>query len=189
MPEILLPEQPLTDGVVVLRAPREDDLAALTAACQDPEIARWTRVPSPYTEENARQWLARQSGERARGEGVSLAVTDAKEGSLLGMVGLVSISWEDARAEIGAWMASQARGQGVAQHSLRLLAGWAFHTLGFQRLEGLIHPLNKASRRLAESLGLTREGVLRSYAVMKGERIDLVVYSLLKGDPGAPPRE
>jgi RimJ/RimL family protein N-acetyltransferase len=187
MPEILLPEQPLTDGGVVLRAPREDDLAALTCACQDPEIARWTRVPSPYTEENARQWLAHQAGARARGEGVSFAVTDAKQGSLLGMVGLVSISWEDARGEIGTWMAPQARGQGVAQQSLRLLARWAFHTLGLQRLEALIHPLNKASHRLAESLGLTREGVLRSYGVMKGERVDLVVYSMLPGDPGAPP--
>jgi RimJ/RimL family protein N-acetyltransferase len=187
MPEILLPEQPLTDGVVVLRAPREADLKALTAACQDPEIARWTRVPSPYTEENARQWLARQSEARARGEGVSFAITDAKEGSLLGMVGIVSISWEDARAEIGAWMAPQARGQGLAQHALRLFARWAFHTLGLQRLEALIHPLNKASHRLVESLGLTREGVLRSYGVMKGERIDLVVYSMLPGDPGVPP--
>jgi RimJ/RimL family protein N-acetyltransferase len=187
MPEILLPPQPLTDGVVLLRAPREDDVAALTAACQDPEISRWTRIPSPYTEENARQWLARQPGERTRGESVSFAVTDAVEGTLLGVMGLIHISWEDTRAELGAWMSAQARGRGTSQRALRLLVGWAMHTLGFQRLEALIHPLNTASRRLVERLDFTQEGLLRSYSVMKGERVDLLLFSMLPGDSGAPP--
>jgi RimJ/RimL family protein N-acetyltransferase len=187
MPELLPPEQPLTDGVVVLRLPREDDVAALTAACQDPEISRWTRVPSPYTEEDARQWLARQAGERARGESISFAVTDAADGTLIGMMGLIHISWEDARAELGAWMTSRTRGRGVGQRSLRLLAGWALHALGFQRLEALIPPLNMASCGLVERLGFTREGLLRSHGVLKGERTDLLVFSMLPGDPDAPP--
>src|SRR5207244_871751 len=42
---------------LVLRPPCEADVRALVAACQDPEIVRFTRVPSPYTEEHARQYL------------------------------------------------------------------------------------------------------------------------------------
>ena len=35
----------LTDGVVVLREPRDDDAPALVALGDDPEILRWTEVP------------------------------------------------------------------------------------------------------------------------------------------------
>jgi hypothetical protein len=30
---------------------------AITVACQDPEIPRWTQVPSPYTEQDAVTFL------------------------------------------------------------------------------------------------------------------------------------
>ena len=38
----------LADGTVLLRPPTLADVPAVTAACQDPDIARWTIVPSPY---------------------------------------------------------------------------------------------------------------------------------------------
>ena len=43
----------LRDGDLVLRPKRPEDADALTAACQDPEIPRWTFVPSPYTRADA----------------------------------------------------------------------------------------------------------------------------------------
>lgn len=36
----------LRDGDLVLRPKRAEDADAITAACQDPEIPRWTLVPS-----------------------------------------------------------------------------------------------------------------------------------------------
>ena len=36
----------------------ERDVPAVVAACQDPEIPRWTRVPFPYTDDDARAYLA-----------------------------------------------------------------------------------------------------------------------------------
>jgi RimJ/RimL family protein N-acetyltransferase len=35
---------------------------------------------------------------------------------------------------------------------------------------------------VAERAGFTREGLLRSFAVMKGERTDIVMFSLLPGE-------
>jgi hypothetical protein len=40
-------------GAVQLRPFDPTHLTELVAACQDPEIARWTRVPSPYTNDDA----------------------------------------------------------------------------------------------------------------------------------------
>ena len=48
----------LRDGEFVLRPKRPDDADALTAACQDPEISRWTLVPSPYTRADANRFIA-----------------------------------------------------------------------------------------------------------------------------------
>jgi [ribosomal protein S5]-alanine N-acetyltransferase len=43
-------------------------------------------------------------------------------------------------------------------------------------------PDNEASQRVAENAGFTREGLLRRYVEIKGERRDCVVYSLLPED-------
>jgi len=65
----------LTDGRVCLRPPELRDVPAITEACQDAEIGRWTRVPRPYRKEHARAWIEAQPEEAAVG--------------LLGSVGLV----------------------------------------------------------------------------------------------------
>ena len=57
MPRIVLAAAPLRDGPTALRPWRDSDLAALVEACQDPEIPRWTRVPSPYGPADARLYL------------------------------------------------------------------------------------------------------------------------------------
>jgi hypothetical protein len=57
----------LSDGDILLRPFTEDDVPAIVAACQDPEIPRWTRVPSPYTEADARAFVAGSEGEIAFG--------------------------------------------------------------------------------------------------------------------------
>jgi hypothetical protein len=47
----------LRDGDLTLRPPLPGDAEAVTAACQDPAIQRWTLVPSPYRREHAEAWL------------------------------------------------------------------------------------------------------------------------------------
>ena len=51
----------LEDGMIALRPITEAHIPAVVAACQDPEIPRWTRVPSPYGEADARDFLGRAS--------------------------------------------------------------------------------------------------------------------------------
>jgi hypothetical protein len=41
----------------VLRPPRLDDVLDITRICRDPDIERFTRVPSPYTEDDARRFV------------------------------------------------------------------------------------------------------------------------------------
>jgi len=69
----------LRDNDLVLRSWTEDDVPALVAACNDPEISRWIPlIPSPYTEEDARTFVLGH----AQHEDYSLAIT--RHGALVG---------------------------------------------------------------------------------------------------------
>lgn len=182
MRSLSLPDPPLSDAEIRLRRWSQADVPALTAACQDPEISRWTVVPAPYEEGHARDFIATRAQDRAAGRELSLAIV-GREDDLLGSIGLAHIDWEDHRAEIGYWVARKARGRSVASRATKLLSQHALETLGFERLELLAHPENAASLRVASNAGYTREGLLRLYRRRRGVREDLVMFSLLASDP------
>src|SRR3954469_13609670 len=182
MPEIPLPDPPLDDGTVALRSWRPTDLLPLVDACQDPEIPRWTAVPAPYGEHDAREYLARAEIDRRSGRELTLAVVDSDGGELLGSCGLARFDWQDRKVEVGYWVAAAARQRGVGSRSTGLLSRWALSSLGMDRVELLVNPMNEASQKLAERAGFTREGLLRAYRRRKGEREDLIMFSLLARD-------
>ena len=161
----------LEDDEIRLRRFTLEDVPAIVAACQDPEIPRWTRVPSPYTEADAREFLSDPPDE-------AFAIVDRSSGELIGAIG--ARPEDEGRVEIGYWMARDARGRGVATRALRLIAAWAVEELGAERLQLYTHPENLASQRVAEKAGFHREGTLRSWVEIKGTRRDAVMYSLLR---------
>ena len=150
----------LRDGDLVLRPKRPADVDVIAAACQDPEIPRWTFVPSPYTRADAEAFLARSAAEEAAGESANLLAVDSADGDLLGSFSLMEINREPGYGEIGYWVAAGARGRGIATRAVRLLAAWARDELGLTRIEVLPHKDNAASRRVAEKAGFTDTGEL-----------------------------
>ncbi|HKN93398.1 MAG TPA: GNAT family N-acetyltransferase [Thermoleophilaceae bacterium] len=163
---------------MTLRAWREEDIPAVVEMCQDPEIPRWTTVPSPYTEEHARDFVLH--GVPGRDRQVQRAIVDADSGELLGSIGL--FSKEEGVGEVGYWLAAHARGRGIATRAVKLMCRWAFDEFSLARMQLHTLPGNAASERVAERAGFKREGVLRQYAVMKGERTDITMFSLLPGE-------
>jgi len=185
MPAITPPSEPLSDGVVSLRLWRPDDAVAVTAACQDPEIPRWTRIPTPYGEADAHEWLAGRAECWAQGTEANFAVVSATSRELLASVGVVDFEWDDSRAEIGYWVAQWARRGRVARRAVCLLCAWAFAELDIVRLEILADARNVASIGVARACGFTYEGVRRKYMVIKDELRDCASFSLLRDDPAA----
>lgn len=163
----------LEDEVVLLRPFDEGDVPAIVAACQDPEIPRWTSVPSPYTEADALAWLESDVEE-------SFAVIDRATGELLGSIGVRY--FDDAIGEVGYWMKREARGRGLATRALGLVSHWALGERRLARFQLRADVENVASQRVAEKAGFVREGVLRSSLELKGERRDVIMYSLVPED-------
>jgi RimJ/RimL family protein N-acetyltransferase len=149
----------LRDGDLVMRPKRPTDAEAITAACQDPEIPRWTFVPSPYSLADAQAFLAKSAEEEAEGRSANFLAVDA-DGGLLGSFSVMELDREPGFGEIGYWVAAEARGRGIATRGVRLLADWARDELGLTRIEILPHKDNVASRRVAEKAGFTDTGEL-----------------------------
>jgi RimJ/RimL family protein N-acetyltransferase len=180
VPALQYPEPALSDGVVTLRAFDDADVSALATMMDDPEIARWTRVPSPYRERDALEWLASIPVFLRREELLPFAVTDAESGELVGSIALRFR--EEGRGELGYTIARWARRRGVATRAVRLLSRYSFEEQGVARLEVFVQPGNDASLALAEGLGFQREGLLRSHSISGGRRTDMVILGLLPGE-------
>lgn len=175
MPALDLPT--LRDGDLTLRPPRPEDADAVTAACQDPEIPRWTSVPSPYRREHAEEWLAASPGRARAGEAAGFLGFDA-EGRLVGSFSLIEPDFARGYGELGYWVAAAARRRGIATRAVGLLRVWACGTLGLTTLEILGHRDNTASRRVAERAGFSDTGERRP-APRVEERTgpDFIVYA------------
>jgi RimJ/RimL family protein N-acetyltransferase len=180
---IVLPAEPLVDGSTALRAWRDSDLDPLVAACQDPEISRWTRVPFPYGRSDARNYLLQRHDALHAGVSAPFAVVRAEDrDQLLGSISLMRFSWKNDRAEVGYWLAGEARGEGHMTRAVRLITDWGFAHLGLHRIDLIAATGNPASQHVAERCGFTREAVLRSYMVSKNGRDDMVAFGLLASD-------
>jgi RimJ/RimL family protein N-acetyltransferase len=154
------PDPPLSDGVITLRAKTGADVDALVAACQDPEIPRWTRVPVPYRREDALGWLAASELELDAGLAIHWLAVDGEDRPLAS-VGLMDIDRERGSGEIGYWVAREARGRGVATRAVRLVAGWALAELGLATVEIAVHEDNAASLAVARAAGFAETGERR----------------------------
>jgi RimJ/RimL family protein N-acetyltransferase len=148
------PDPPLSDGVITLRAKGRDDVDALVAICQDPEISRWTRVPSPYTRADAEGWIAASELDRQLEHALDWLVEDA-EGNVVASIAVQDIRADEGIGEIGYWVAAPARGRGIATRAVRLATEWALHDLGLETLELITHEDNVASQGVARAAGFT----------------------------------
>ncbi|MDA0183528.1 GNAT family N-acetyltransferase [Solirubrobacter phytolaccae] len=139
--------------MLVLRPPQSSDADALVAACQDPEIPRWTNVPSPYTRDHALTFIHRDDP-RVK------AFLGFEGDQLVGSFSLLEIDLDAHYGEVGYWVAKEARGRGIATQAVEQLKATALE-LGITRLELLAHKDNAGSRGVARKSGFHDTGELR----------------------------
>lgn len=180
-------QQPVTldDGVVRLRPWRPDDWPALYAACQAPDIQRWTSVPSPYTAQDARAFVGELSPAGwAAGTELSFAVVTGDDTPVAAVgLGVHRSRVLGAVGEVGYWAAPPVRGRGLVTRAVRLVCGFGFDELGLGRIEWQAEVGNGASRRVAERAGFRVEGTARQRPSHRGRRVDGWFGALLPGDP------
>lgn len=119
---------------------------------------------------------------RACGEGIEWAAIRRADDRLIGSFGLKRTDWRARSSEIGYWVAPWAHGQGLAVEAVVAIGRWLLVEQRFERLVLRAATGNRASQRVAEKAGLTREGVARNAGFTNEGRVDLVVFSLVAGE-------
>lgn len=171
---------------LVLRVPTDADVDAITAACQDPEIPRWTTVPSPYTREHGAGFVDLVAQWWADGSQTVWGVFH--DDVLAGVVGLHHITAHESggATELGYWAAPAARGRGFMTEAARAVVDWGFAELGLARITWRAVVGNIPSARTARTLGFRYEGMLRQGLTSPRGRDDGWMAGLLATDDRTP---
>ena len=170
----------LTDGVVVLRPWRDDDLDAARAG-HDQEIERWlgseqvVLSPGELASIGSR-WRAGYDDNRSL---VGFVVE--ADGAPVGLVQLRTR--DDRTGELSFELYAGGRGHGYATRAVRLLVDYAFEELHLDRVEAYVNTGNVRAHRVATRGGLRREGILRGRDTLFGEPQDTVLLARLATDP------
>ena len=171
----------LSDGTVTLRPPEPADAEGALRACQDPEIQRWTTVPSPYGPADAAAWVAMGDDPVAWWDNPAWTVTIP---GIPGYSGGLDLRPDGAGGcTVGYLLAPWARGHGHAARALRLACVWAFDTLRVEVVRWECYAGNEASRKVAVTAGFhIVEGTLRKALPYRGIRRDAWLGDLVPQD-------
>ncbi|WP_030242014.1 MULTISPECIES: GNAT family N-acetyltransferase [unclassified Streptomyces] len=174
----------LTTDRLLLRTVGPQDTDAVYDACQDPDIQRWTLIPSPYLREHAESFTEQMAPDGwADGSMFTFGVF-LRSGELAGMLGITMRALST--GEIGFWATKRHRSNGYITEAALTACRWAFVHAAIDRVEWRAEVGNRASLAVAERVGFTIEGTLRSATTHNGIRRDTWIGSLLPSDLALP---
>jgi [ribosomal protein S5]-alanine N-acetyltransferase len=142
-----------TTGIYLLSSA---DAEALQHLAADPAVAATTRIPHPYPENGARDFIASQLKERTEGTSFVFAIKDRQE--LVGLCGLHGIEREQAR-ELGFWVGRPHWGKGYASFGIKMVLQFAFQNLRLEQVGSCALESNSVSRHLLEKNGFRLIGL------------------------------
>lgn len=159
-----------------LRPYREEDIAELLPIIGTREVAATTlRIAHPYTEQDARDFLAL---EREPGK-IWLAITLRNDGKQIGGIGL-RVDDQHQHAELGYWLGLPYWGQGYAAEAGRELLRYGFEDLGLHRVFASHFKQNPSSGRILVKLGMRHEGCQREHLRKWDQFVDSELYGILR---------
>ncbi len=174
---------------VTLRAHETNDVAGIVEACNDPDVVRWTTVPTPpggYARSDAEEFLELVAQGWTSGEALNWVVEVARDGQPQFAGGVTLTARGDGEVELGFLLHPAARGRGVMSSAVRLVRDYAFDVLGVEVIRWRAVVGNWGSRRVAAAAGFVFDGTVRRTLVHRGSRLDGWVATITRDDPRTP---
>ena len=149
---------------------------------RDPEVARHVLWSAQKHISEAKDYI-RYMTKRYRDDlPSSWGIIDKASGRLVGTIGYMAFSEENASVEVGYSLARWLWGKGLMTEALRAVIDYTFDAMDVNRIEAQHEIDNPSSGRVMEKCGMVKEGVLRQRLYNKGEFKDVALYSILRGD-------
>jgi len=171
------------NGSLQLRQIAEDDAEELTALIDRnrSHLKEWLPwLDNSTCIRDTARFIGRSLEQADDANGFTFGIV--REGTLAGVIGEHYVDSVNRRTELGYWLDAGQQGCGIVTRTAACLVDYAFDEQDCNRI--ILHCAvgNKKSRGVAERLGFVQEGILREAEWLYDHYVDLVVYSMLKGD-------
>ena len=172
----------LASREVTLRAMRPTDARALMTTLGSPAVAEYI-VPGPATLAQARAFIDWSNQARRAGRHICFGIVPNGRTELAGVFQIWPIEPSFRTAEWGFALDASLWGTGLFVESARLVADFAFGTLGAARIEGRSATENHRGNAALRKLGAEPEGLLRRCFECTGGVVrDHLLWALLDDD-------
>jgi len=174
---------PTIDKIVtarlVIRPVTETDLVDLLDINGDEQVTRFLPYATWQSIKDGEAWLKRMQALSETGAGQQLVIIRSSDERVVGTTLLFRYDEGSARVELGYVIGRAYWRQGYATEALTAVCEHAYTKMAIRRIEAEVDPRNAASNAVMQSLGFTREGLLRKRWITKGEPTDTYIYSCL----------
>ncbi|WP_439026437.1 GNAT family N-acetyltransferase [Haloarchaeobius sp. DT45] len=164
----------LTDGRVSLRPLEVDDLPALRAGWNDPDVWRMLDTVEPQAAGPFEAMVERWHDDDRH---VPFAIDSD---GLAGLLQVKRIHWQSRICTFSYFVLPEEGGNGYATAAVDLGLEYAFDSLGLHRVQAKTVATNEGSRCVLEKTGFTHEGTARKQAFVDGTYHDLLSWGVLE---------
>lgn len=167
---------------LVLRGYEPEDAPAIYQYGANPDVTEFVAFPRHQSVDDAVAFLDTMVAKHYAEEQLDYAITLADDSGDT-VIGGVAAFWRSRKhqvMELGYILDKPHWGNGYVVEAARALMQYAFDTTEAFRIEAPVFTVNERSRRAATKMGMTFEGVLRSWFNQHGTRRDLAIYSVLR---------
>ncbi|WP_303973030.1 GNAT family N-acetyltransferase [Streptococcus merionis] len=149
----------------------------------DPEVAQYVTWEAHTSLDTVTEHLShREEAYRESLDFYDWGMVLKDSGTLIGTITFVGTSDRDQVAELGYCMGKKWWSQGLMTEAGRAVLDFGLNQVGFHRIYACHDIRNPASGKVLKKLGMTYEGTSREARVVKGERVTLAFYSILKSE-------
>ena len=180
----------LKSDTLTMRPMRPSDAEDIYRAVQDPEIPKFTTVPADYPIDLAIEFAnTRAAASFVNKTELVFVIEDSRlatvgypySNGFAGVMSLHTIDIPNHRAEIGYWLAKEARGQGICTKAAELITEYGLMTIGFKRIDGIVDVRNEPSKAALLKAGYEFEGIMKSYVTRRdGSQLDMALFAATK---------
>ena len=165
---------------LVLRRIVLRDAKDIFAYSKDPEVARHVLWSAQKDVSEARDYCRFMMKRYRNDLPSSWGVVDKATNRLVGTIGYMDYSEDNATVEVGYSLARWLWNGGYMTEALARVIAYTFDAMDVNRIEAQHELTNPSSGRVMLKCGMQKEGVLRQRLYNKGRYVDVALYAILR---------
>ncbi|REE84406.1 ribosomal-protein-alanine N-acetyltransferase [Paenibacillus taihuensis] len=170
----------LESSRLILRRITLDDAEDIFDYAVDAQVSKYTSWEQHRAIEDTHSFIHFTMQKYENNQPSDWGIIEKKTNKLIGACGWVYINENHGRAEIGYVLSRKYWNQGYMSEVVNQILGFGFGELDLNRIEARCFAENTASERVMQKTGMQYEGLLREQMIVKGRKVDIKMYSILK---------